>query len=129
MKKTLFILITFIFSSLAFAQTADKNAVFSFEEKAFDFGDVKEGQKVAHTFTYTNSGNDTLRIDNIVSSCGCTVVNAYQKIIAPGKSASITIEFNSAGKMGVINKTITILSNAKSEEPAEFLRIRVNVLN
>jgi hypothetical protein len=128
MKKILFILFTFVFSSLAFAQTTDKSAVFSFEGKSFDFGDVKEGQKVSHTFTYKNTGNDTLRIDNIVSSCGCTVVNSYQKTVAPGKSSSITIDFNSAGKMGVVNKTITILSNAKSEEPAEFLKIRVNVI-
>ena len=129
MKKTLFILLTNIFSSVAFAQTTEKTAVFSFAEKAFDFGDVKEGAMVSHTFTYKNTGNDTLRIDNIVSSCGCTVVNSYQKTVAPGKSSSITIDFNSAGKMGVINKTVTILSNAKSEEPAEFLKIRVNVLN
>lgn len=129
MKKTLFILLTIIFSSVAFAQTKEKTAVFSFAEKSFDFGDVKEGAMVSHTFTYKNTGNDTLRIDNIVSSCGCTVVNSYQKTVAPGKSSSITIDFNSAGKMGVINKTVTILSNAKSEEPAEFLKIRVNVLN
>jgi hypothetical protein len=130
MKKGLLILLGIIFSTGAFAQALVKSPVMSFDEKTHDFGDVKQGQKVTYTFHYKNTGSDTLRIDNIVSSCGCTVPNSYEKIVAPGASGSITVEFNSAGKMGVVNKTLTILSNAvpSNSDPAEFLNIRVNVI-
>jgi len=131
MKKSLLILIGIVFSTGVFAQmAATKSAVMSFETKSHDFGDVKQGEKVTYVFKYKNTGTDTLRIDNIVSSCGCTVPNNYEKVVAPGANASVTVEFNSAGKMGVVNKTLTILSNAvtPNADPAEYLRIRVNVI-
>lgn len=130
MKRSLLILLGIVFSTGVFAQALEKNPVMTFETKSHDFGDVKQGEKVTYVFKYKNTGTDTLRIDNIVSSCGCTVPNSYERVVAPGANASITVEFNSAGKMGVINKTLTILSNAvtQTEDPAEYLRIRVNVI-
>ncbi len=130
MKRIILLTIGMAFSTLLFAQTAVKGPVMTFETKTHDFGDVKQGDKVSYIFTYTNTGSDTLRIDNVVSSCGCTVPNSFDKKVAPGTKASITVEFNSAGKMGVVNKTLTILSNAVTSngDPAEFINIRVNVI-
>ena len=128
MKKSLLILLGIVFSTGVFAQALVKGPVMSFESKSFDFGDVKQGQKVTHTFTYKNTGTDTLKISNVVSSCGCTVAQEYIKIVPPGASATITVQFDSTGKSGVINKTLTILSNALTVDPAEFLNIRVNVI-
>lgn len=130
MKKGLLLLLGIVFSTGVFAQALVKGPVMSFDTKSHDFGDVKQGQKVSYTFHYKNSGTDTLKIDNIVSSCGCTVPNSYEKVVVPGASASITVQFDSTGKMGVVNKTLTILSNAVTgnSDPAEFLNIRVNVI-
>ena len=131
MKKIILLTLGIVFSMGVFAQTAaTKSAVMTFETKFHDFGDVKQGEKVTYVFKYKNTGTDTLKIDNIVSSCGCTVPNNYEKVVAPGASASVTVEFNSAGKMGLVNKTLTILSNAATPnaDPAEYLRIRVNVI-
>jgi len=128
MKKGLLILLGIIFASSVFAQTATKGAVMTFETTSHDFGDVKAGTKVSYTFKYKNTGTDTLKIDNIISSCGCTVPHAYEKIVPPGASATITVHFDSKDKMGVVNKSLTILSNAISDKPAEFLYIRVNVI-
>ena len=129
MKKIILLTLGIVFSTTVFAQTLVKGAVMSFETKAHDFGDVKQGQTVTHTFQYKNTGTDTLKIDNIVSSCGCTVPKDYAKSIPPGGNATITVQFDSTGKMGVVNKTLTILSNAVTgADPAEFLNIRVNVI-
>lgn len=130
MKKIVFVLLGIIFSAGVFAQTPAKSAVMTFEAKSFDFSDVKQGEKVTHTFHYKNTGNDTLKISNVISSCGCTVPQEYAKIVPPGASGSITVQFDSANKMGVVNKTLTILSNAtpSGPDPAEYLRIRVNVI-
>ena len=128
MKKIILFTIAIVFSTLAFAQTTAKGPVMTFESKSHDFGDVKQGEKVSYTFKYKNTGTDTLKIDNVVSSCGCTVPNSYEKVVAPGSSASITVQFDSKDKSGVVNKSLTILSNALSTDPAEFLTIRVNVI-
>jgi hypothetical protein len=131
MKKIILLTLGIVFSMSIFAQTpAAKGSVMSFETKSFDFGDVKQGQKVTHTFQYKNTGTDTLKISNVVSSCGCTVPQEYVKIVPPGVSASITVQFDSTDKMGVVNKTLTILSNAlpSGTDPVEYLRIRVNVI-
>jgi len=128
MKKIILLILGIVFSTVIFAQTMVKGPVMTFDAKSHDFGDVKQGEKVSHTFKYKNTGADTLKIENIVSSCGCTVPNSYEKAVAPGANASITVQFDSTDKMGVVNKTLTILSNAVTTEPAEFLNIRVNVI-
>ena len=128
MKKIILLTIGIIFSTGVFAQTTAKGPVMTFETTSHDFGDVKAGAKVSYTFKYKNTGTDTLKIDNIVSSCGCTVPNSFEKVVAPGASGSITVQFDSKDKMGVVNKSLTILSNAISDKPAMFLYIRVNVI-
>lgn len=128
MKTIILFIVGIIFSTSVFAQTATKGAVMTFETTSHDFGDVKTGTKVTYTFKYKNTGTDTLKIDNIISSCGCTVPKDYEKIVLPGASGSVTVQFDSTDKMGVINKSLTILSNAISDKPAEFLYIRVNVI-
>ncbi|HSY61532.1 MAG TPA: DUF1573 domain-containing protein [Cytophaga sp.] len=130
-KSLLIILLGIVFSMSVFAQTpAAKGPVMLFESKSFDFGDVKQGQKVTHTFQYKNTGTDTLKISNVVSSCGCTVPQEYTKIVPPGAGATITVQFDSTDKMGVVNKSLTIFSNALSSgpDPVEYLKIRVNVI-
>src|SRR5210317_2099084 len=81
------------------AQSKD-DPVASFEEKSHDFGDLIQGDKVNHTFEFTNTGNQPLIISNVVTTCGCTATKWPKKPVAPGKSGQIKITFNSSGKMG-----------------------------
>lgn len=130
MKKIILLILGIIFATGVFAQTTAKGPIMTFETTSHDFGDVKTGEKVSYTFKYKNTGTDTLKIDNIVSSCGCTVPKDYAKIVPPSGTATITVQFDSTGKMGVVNKSLTILSNAlpSGADPVEYLKIRVNVI-
>lgn len=128
MKTYLLFVISILFSVAVSAQVKTTGPIMKFDKTNHDYGDVTEGNKVLHTFTYTNTGTDTLKIDQIASSCGCTVANEYERVVAPGHSSKITVEFNSANKSGVTNKTLTILSNAVTEQPAVMLSIRANVI-
>ncbi|HYG38743.1 MAG TPA: DUF1573 domain-containing protein [Cytophagales bacterium] len=85
--------------------------VITFKEKSYDFGTIQEGEKVRHTFEFTNTGEAPLIIQNASASCGCTVPNWPHEPIAPGKSGKIDVEFNSAGKTGPQNKTVSITAN------------------
>ncbi|MBC7450758.1 MAG: DUF1573 domain-containing protein [Cytophagales bacterium] len=127
--KTYFLLAFSILSSISlFAQADVKGPFMSFDQLSHDFGNVMEGDVVSYTFTYKNTGTDTLRIDQIASSCGCTVPSNYDHVVAPGKTSKIEVQFNSSNKSGITNKTLTILSNAVTKEPAILLSIRANVI-
>jgi hypothetical protein len=83
----------------------------SFDENTFDFQEIKQGEKVEHVFTITNNGKSDLIIRNVKASCGCTAVSPVDDVVKPGASTTMKVIFNSAGKVGKQNKTITIISN------------------
>lgn len=112
-----------------FAQNADDKAAgpeITFAEASYDFGDIKQGDKVEHTFTFKNTGTEPLILSNVLTTCGCTASDWPRDPIAPGKEGSITVRFNSAGKMGRQNKVVTIVSNATNSQ--ERIRIITNIL-
>ena len=62
----------------------------------------------------------------IRTTCGCTAPEWPREPIAPGKTAKIKVVFNSAGKMGMQNKVITVMSNAVNNP--ERVKIVTNVM-
>ncbi len=102
-------------------------AVISFSEYEHDFGKVKAGEKIACFFTYTNSGDGSLVINSVSTSCGCTVPKYDKRPLAPGKSGTLEVIFNTAGYNGVQSKTVTIQSNATT--PVVIVRILAEVLS
>jgi hypothetical protein len=83
----------------------------SFDNNTFDFKEIKQGEKVEHVFTITNQGKSDLIIRNVKASCGCTAVSPVDDVVKPGSSTTMKVIFNSTGKIGAQNKTITIISN------------------
>ncbi|HLK98444.1 MAG TPA: DUF1573 domain-containing protein [Hymenobacter sp.] len=83
-----------------------------FEEMKYDFGSAKQGDVVKHVFKFKNTGTAPLVISNIGVSCGCTTPEWTKDPIMPGKSGTITANFNTAGKLGVQNKVLTVESNS-----------------
>lgn len=88
-------------------------AKFEFEEKEFDFGSIKDGDVVEHTFKFKNVGETPLVIQNASATCGCTVPDYSRKPIPVGETGEVQVKFNSQGKVGVQNKTVTITANTK----------------
>ena len=93
-----------------------------FEETEFDFGTVQDGTKVSHTYKFKNTGKEPLVISDAKGSCGCTVPSWPREPIAPGKSAEIVVEFNSAGKTGNRNQKVTLTAN--TNPPQTFLSLK-----
>jgi hypothetical protein len=97
----------------AAAPAAEKKngAVLTPDESKFEFGTVKQGDVVDHTFTFRNTGTEPLVISNVAASCGCTTPEYTKDPIQRGATGKITARFNTAGKMGQQNKTLTVNSN------------------
>lgn len=69
-----------------------------FEETTYNFGTVKDGDKVKHIYKFKNTGKAPLIISDAKGSCGCTVPDWPREPIAPGKSGEIKVEFDSKNK-------------------------------
>lgn len=105
------------------APAENKNqSEFKFEAEEFNFGSIKQGDKVEHDFAFTNTGKEPLIITNAQGSCGCTVPTWPKEPVKKGEKAVIHVVFNSAGKMGMQDKTVTITSNAKSNPKVLHLK-------
>lgn len=98
------------FSALSEEELA-RAPILSIDDPEFQFGKIKQGEKVEHTYVLTNSGKSDLLIRKVKASCGCTAVQPEKNVISPGESVDIKAVFNSAGKMGNQNKTVTIITN------------------
>ncbi|MFA6471341.1 MAG: DUF1573 domain-containing protein [Candidatus Latescibacterota bacterium] len=81
-----------------------------FDELSYDFGIVKEGVKLYHSFLFENTGNDTLKI-YARSSCSCVKSYASDNINYPGKVSFINVELNTKGKSGHFKNDILIRTN------------------
>ena len=63
------------------------------------------------TFRFKNIGQSNLIISSAQGSCGCTVPQWPKEPIKPGEKGEIEVVFNSEGKSGLQNKTITLVAN------------------
>lgn len=129
MKNVLFIL-AFLFvpvvGSSVYVLVQKPSTTIKFNELQYDFGDVKQGKNVSHSFVFQNTGNQPLIIKSAKGSCGCTVPKYSKKPIAPGQWSEVLVKFKSANKDGEQIKTVTI--NANTTPNPIRLTITANVL-
>lgn len=93
---------------------ASKNTTkVTFETMDHNFGDVMEGLSVEKTYNFTNTGKNPLLIDRCDVTCGCTVPSYPKEPIAPGEKGAIKVIFNSSGKSGMNNKSVTVYANVE----------------
>ena len=104
------------------AAPAGPTTTMTFEATEFDFGIVQDGEKVAHTYSFTNTGNEPLILSDAKGSCGCTVPKWPREPIAPGATSEITVEFNSKNKKGKRNQKVTITANTSPPQTFIYLK-------
>jgi hypothetical protein len=110
MKKL--VLFSVVFAMASFATLAQ--GVITFKESNKVFGKIKEGEKAVHTFTFTNTGDQPLIVSAANPSCGCTTPSFTKDPVAPGKTGFITTSFDSNGRPGQFNKSVSVVSNASN---------------
>ena len=99
--------------------------VFEFETESHDFGPIKQGDVVEHTFKFKNVGEVPLVITDIKASCGCTTPSWPKEPVAPNEEGEILVKFNSKGKIGLQQKNITITANVEGGK--KIVTIKTNV--
>ena len=100
-------------NSQANGQNSTSTADISFDKLVHDYGMIKKGSDGSCEFLFKNTGKEPLVLNNVRSSCGCTVPTWPKDPILPGKSDVIKVVYDTK-RIGMINKTITVTSNAKT---------------
>jgi Protein of unknown function (DUF1573) len=100
MKNTIFTS-TLLFCLFSVSILRGQNApvkvmpVITFDKKLHDFGTIKTGDAPTFVFTFTNTGNAPLDIDQI-TRCDCTELDWTRTTVAPGGKGTITVKYNSS---------------------------------
>jgi hypothetical protein len=98
-----------------------------FEMDLFTFQPILEGDSVAVSFPFTNSGEEVLVIHDAVTSCGCTTANYPSHFIKPGRGGTIKTIFHSKGHSGE-NDIVLLVKSNDPIFPVKKLRIRGKVI-
>lgn len=131
LKKQLFFISILLFASFGLS-AQNSGALFkvgpyiTFLDSEHDFKDIKQGAVVEKTFSFYNSGTHPLILSDVLVTCGCTATEWPKKPIIPGDTATVTVKFDSAGKVGRQNKVVTVVSNAVNNQ--EQIKIVANIL-
>lgn len=95
------------------SNSAEGNALISFERQTHDFGILQDDKNAVSTeFEFVNTGNAPLVIFDATADCGCTRPSYPQNPIAPGKKGKIKVTFVPQGYLGGFSKNIKVRSNA-----------------
>ena len=96
-------------------------ALISIDKEVHDYGTIEQGADGTSVFVITNNGTAPLIISLCKGSCGCTVPQCPKEPIPPGGTAEIKVKYDTK-RVGPINKSVTITSNADNE-PRKVIRI------
>jgi hypothetical protein len=83
-------------------------------ESNFDFGKITKGDKVEHSYTVTNTGDNPLIIAHVRPGCGCTAPEFTKDPILPGKKGKITLKFDSSNFDGRVQKQAEVYANVEA---------------
>lgn len=79
------------------------------DTRSHDFGTVRAGEIIEHTFSLVNSGREPLHIEQVQSSCGCTVAGVESKSVPSGGSVLMLVTLNTKGRAGKLTQSVSVI--------------------
>jgi hypothetical protein len=92
----------------------------------YDFGTIKQGEKISIDFILVNEGKKDLKIRKTDATCPCTQVSLDKNSIDPGESTTMRVVFDSSDRKAYQYKTISVFSNDPTQ-PTRVLTIKGKV--
>jgi len=99
-----------------------QGAKITIEERLHHFGEVQSDTLLSHTFSFVNTGSDTLVVEELSASCGCTAALLDNDKLAPGEKGEVKVTLNTRGKRGNVRQSVDIFTN---DESAWFVTVFV----
>ena len=113
MKKFGFVLLAMVMSiSFIAAQQNKETGKLKFASTSHNFGKVaEEVGSVSCEFTFTNTGDTPILIQDIRTSCGCTTPTYTKEPVLPGKKGTIKVTYSTTQRVGSFDKKVTVFTN------------------
>lgn len=84
------------------------SAALTWEKTEIELHPKPGDQEAVANFKYENKGTKPVHINNVRSSCGCTVASLKKNDVAPGEKGEVTATFKIGGRVGTQQKTVTV---------------------
>lgn len=81
-----------------------------------NLGTLYRGDVKTHTLTVANPGTDTLVVDQVRTSCGCTGTMLSTSRIPPGGTGTLSLTLDTRNLSGAVTKRVAISSNSPEQE-------------
>ncbi|MDP1662297.1 MAG: DUF1573 domain-containing protein [Phycisphaerales bacterium] len=89
-------------------ENTNRGGAFEFVTMVHDWGAISDEAPVKFSFHFKNTSNQTVKIVNTKTSCGCAVGAPTKQVLPPGEEAAIEVTYDPKGKRGLELKTITL---------------------
>jgi len=106
-KKFVFLLLILSFFGYLYSQMS---ANIEWEKTEIDCGKINFKEPLKLTFNFKNTSMVPLVIQNVESTCGCTIAEYPMQPIMPGKQGSIVVTYD-ADNIGFFKKTVYVYTN------------------
>lgn len=105
-----FSILIFVLLCACSATVNSNDASINFGEVKHDFATVSYKKEATCAFEFSNSGKTMLIINEVKTSCGCTVPEWPKEPVRPGEKGIIKIKYDAAFP-GVFHKTVEVFYN------------------
>jgi hypothetical protein len=108
-----------------FDPSNDQKIVAWLTEQDHDFGELKQGKPASFAFKFKNIATDTIVLQTVRTSCGCTAARFTEEPIAPGATGEIAVEYD-AYQRGTFSKKIKVFFDKQKKAETLWIRGEVN---
>jgi hypothetical protein len=81
------------------------------EPPQYDFGSVRQDQKLVYDFLVKNTGTEDLTLLRIATSCGCTAALPAERVVPPGGSTTLSVTLETRKYKGALERSVSVASN------------------
>ncbi|MEN8229508.1 MAG: DUF1573 domain-containing protein [Bacteroidota bacterium] len=82
-----------------------------FDEKVHDYGEIAQESDGTWSFVFRNIGKEAIVINQVRSTCGCTIPAWPREPIEPNGTGEITVEYDTS-KAGTFMKSVFVYTTA-----------------
>jgi P pilus assembly chaperone PapD len=93
----------------------------------WEMGNIYQWDNPSTEISIKNSGDNTLVISDVKTSCGCTAVMLSEKSIEPGKAGTLKISFDPYNITGPVRREVGLVTNDKAS-PKKNITVRGRVM-
>jgi len=91
----------------------------------WDFGEIWYGEAAQGELTLKNTGQGTLEITRVKTSCGCTHAKLEKDELAPGEAVPLRLTYKKE-RAGNVSQTVRVFSNDPAQ-PTKLVRVKGRV--